>query len=170
MDLRKFIRETIMLIESVGYSEADPEEFKDALLDLATLDLEDDQVRVPEFDEDTDAYVFQAGKSYIHVRRRDDIPGRGPFELFVLDRNDQPVGFLRGTAGDGYVSFNLVYINPENRGEGIATDIYQHLLDSGLAVKSDSEITDGTYSLYLKLLKYGYRPLIYDDGTVGLKR
>lgn len=170
MDLRKFIRETIMLIESVGYSEADPEEFKDALLDLATLDLEDDQVRVPEFDEDTDAYVFQAGKNYIHVRRRDDIPGRGSFELFVLDRNDQPVGFLRGTAGDGYVSFNLVYINPENRGEGIATDIYQHFLDSGLAVKSDSEITDGTYSLYLKLLKYGYRPLIYDDGTVGLKR
>lgn len=170
MNLREFIRKTILLAESTGYTEADTEEFKDALLDLATLDLEDDQVRVPEFDQDTDAYVFQAGKNYIHVRRQDDIPGRGPFELFVLDKNDQPVGFLRGTAGDGYISFNLVYIYPENRGEGIATDIYEHFLDSGLAVKSDSEITDGTYSLYLKLLNYGYKPLVFDDGTVGLKK
>lgn len=172
MNIRAFIRENIRLYltEAVGFHPIDKEEFKDKLLDLTTLDLEDDQVRIPEFDENTDSYVFSAGKIYVHVRRRNDIPSSGPFELFVLDHNDNPVGFLRGNTGENYISFNLVYINPENRGEGIATDIYEHFLNSGLAVKSDSEITDGTYGLYTRLLAYGYKPLIFDDGTVGLKK
>jgi len=35
------------------------EEFEDALLNLSTLDLEDDQVRFPKFNEKTDHYIGQ---------------------------------------------------------------------------------------------------------------
>ncbi len=38
----------------------------------------------------------------------------------------------------------------------------------GYIIKSDSEITDGTYSIYDKLLSKGYKPIIYGDKRVGL--
>lgn len=37
-------------------------------------------------------------------------------------------------------------------------------------MKSDTEITDATYSVYDKLFIYGYEPIIFDDGCVGLKK
>ena len=144
--------------------------FQDALLDLATLDLEDDQVRIPTFDEETDPYIFQVGKMYIHVRKKDDLPSSGPFELFILDVNDDVIGFVRGTKNPTMISFNLIYIQPEKRGWGLGPDLYRYFLNSGYTIKSDSEITDGTYSVYMKLAKEGYTPLVFDDGTVGLKK
>ena len=53
--LRKIIRDLVK--ENMNRSEDDyeivnKEDFEEALSDLATLDLEDDQVRIPEFDED----------------------------------------------------------------------------------------------------------------------
>ena len=145
-------------------------EFKETLENLTTLDLEDDQVRIPIYDEDTDAYLFQVYKYYIHIRKKDDMPTSGPFELFILDVNDDVIGFIRGTKNPSTMSFNLVYINPNNRGWGIATDIYEYFLNHGYTIKSDTEITHGTHALYLKLVNSGYNPMVFDDGTVGVKK
>lgn len=148
----------------------DVEDFKNALSDLATLDLEDDQVRIPKFDDETDFYIFQVGKTYIHVRNKEELPSSGPFELFLLDVNGDVIGFIRGTKKNNEISFNLVYLEPERRGWGIGYEIYEYFLNNGYIIKSDSEITDGTYSLYLKLLKAGFKPIVFDDGRVGLKK
>jgi GNAT superfamily N-acetyltransferase len=75
----------------------DIEDFKNALSDLATLDLEDDQVRIPKFNEETDPFIFQIGNTYIHIRNRNEMPQSGPFELFILDIDDDVIGFIRGT-------------------------------------------------------------------------
>jgi GNAT superfamily N-acetyltransferase len=165
----KFFSKNInkILLESDGDN---VEDFKEALLNLATLDLEDDQVRIPKFDDETDSYIFQVGKTYIYVRNREELPSSGPFELFLLDVNDEVIGFIRGTKKGHEISFNLVYLEPERRGWGIGYDIYEYFLNNGYTIKSDSEITDGTYSLYLKLLKAGFKPLVFDDGRVGLTK
>ena len=172
MELRKFIATTIReyLNEQLYVENEDIENFKEALLNLATLDLEDDQVRIPSFNEETDSYIFQIGKTYIHVRNRDEIPNSGPFELFILDINDDVIGFIRGTKNNKLISFNLIYLQPEKRGWGIGYDIYEYFLNNGYTIKSDDEITDGTYSLYLKLLNNGFNPIVFDDDRVGLKK
>lgn len=146
------------------------DEFEEALSDLATLDLEDDQVRIPPFDEETDDYVFSVGNVYVHIRKREELPSSGAFELFIVNNDDEVIGFIRGTKGGKMVSFNLIYIEPEERGWGIGTDIYKYFLDNGYVIKSDDEITDSTQSLYLNLVKAGYIPLFFDDGRVGLKK
>lgn len=149
-------------------------DFELALSKLTTLDLEDDQVRIPTFDESTDPHIITVGTgsyaTYLHIRRRDKFPSHGAFELFLLDNSDEVIGFIRGTAGTNYISFNLVYIDDDKRGWGIGTGIYKHFLDDGYTIKSDVEITDGTAGLYMKLAKSGYKPLIYDDGCVGLTK
>jgi len=145
-------------------------DFEEALDNLTTLDLEDDQVRIPEFNEDTDTYIFQLHNTYIYIRRRNDMPSNGPFELFLLDINDDVIGFLRGTKNPTTISFNLVYLNEDKRGWGIMTELYQHFLDKGYIIKSDAEITQGTQGLYLKLVNMGYKPLVFDDQRVGLKK
>ena len=146
------------------------EEFKQALDDLETLDLEDEQVRIPKFNEDSDPFIIQVGKVYLHIRNRDELPESGPFELFILNVKDEVIGFIRGTKRDNLISFNLFYIFPDERGMGIGYDIYEHFLNDGYTIKSDSEITYGTKSIYLKLLNNGFEPIVYDDGRVGLKK
>jgi hypothetical protein len=163
------------IIEQNKYKayDATEEEFKDILTDLVTLDLEDDQVFTPKFNEETDSYIDKIGSSlhptYLYVRNRDELPIRGPFEIFLLDVKDNEIGFIRGIKGEGFISFNLIYINNDNRSQGIGTEIYKYFLNQGISIKSDDEITDSTYGLYLKLLSKGYKPLIYGDGSVGLK-
>lgn len=166
--LAKAIRKS--LNEQDSTSNVDAEQFEDALSKLATLDLEDDQVRIPTLNDELDSYIFQIGKIYIYIRNKDDMPSSGPFELFILDVDDDTIGFIRGTVSNKVLSFNLIYLIPEKRGWGYGYDIYEHFLNDGYTVKSDSEITDGTYSLYLKLLKNGFTPIIFDDGRVGLKK
>lgn len=146
------------------------DDFKEALLNLTTLNLEDDQVGIPQFNEETDNFIFQLEKNYIYIRQRDELPTSGPFELFILNVDDEVIGFIRGTKNPTTISFNLIYITPENRGLGIGPEIYEYFLDSGYTIKSDNEITDATYSVYLKLLNKGYTPLVFDNGTVGLKK
>lgn len=161
-NLRKIIRQIILESSNSNYEVASEEDFEQTLSDLSTLDLEDDQVRIPEFDEDRDTYIFQVYKSYIHIRDREGIPSAGPFELFILDVNDQPIGFIRGTVSNKIISFNLIFINEENRGWGIGTEIYERFLNDGYIIRSDDEITDSTYSLYVNY------PPTQSDG-VGFK-
>jgi hypothetical protein len=165
-NIKKLIRN--YLFENVENN--DVENFKDMLLNLATLDLEDDQVRIPSFNENTDNYLFTINETLIYVRNRDELPISGPFELFILDFNDNVIGFIRGTKRDKLISFNLVFLIPENRGRGIGYDVYKYFLNNGYTIKSDDEITDGTYSLYLKLLGDGFKPVVFDDDRVGLKK
>jgi GNAT superfamily N-acetyltransferase len=146
----------------------DEETFIELLEGLNTLNLEDDQVGVPNYNEETDDFLGYIKYGYLHVRNRDELPDAGPFELFVLDNNDEVMGFIRGTKNTTYISFNLIYIHDEHRGLGTGLSIYEYFLNEGLAIKSDSEITDSTYGLYMKLLSMGYKPLMYTDGTVGL--
>jgi len=146
------------------------ERFNDALLNLLTLDLEEDQVRIPKFNEETDFFIFQIGKVYIHIRNRHEMPVSGPFELFVLDINDDVIGFIRGTKKEKLISFNLIYLMSEKRGYGIGYDIYEYFLNNGYTIKSDSQITDGTYGLYLRLLKNGFKPIFFHDNRVGLHK
>lgn len=167
MKTKKFIQEYLrkFLNENTNI-----EDFKQSLLDITTLNLEDDQVQIPPFNQETDPFIFQIGKIYIHIRQKDDLPNSGPFELFILNVNDEVIGFIRGTKNPTTISFNLIYITPENRGWGIGPNIYEYFLNSGYIIKSDTEITEATYNLYLKLLNKGYTPLLFDDGTVGLKK
>lgn len=159
------------LVESKNnnYSECTIEEFEETLSELSTLDLEDDEVRIPKYDEDTDSYIDTVGRCYLYVRNRDELPIAGPFEIFVLNVDDETIGFFRGTKNQSLISFNLVYFKDEYRGFGYGTDIYKYFLNNNYIIKSDSEITDSTESLYLKLSK-DYKTLCFDDGSVGLKK
>lgn len=143
------------------------EEFKSALEELSTLDLEDSQVRIPKFNEDKDSYMFSFWKYHVYLRHKEEIK-IGPFEFFILDNDDEVVGFFRGAKSKDYISFNLVYILEDYRGYGIASDVYKYFLNKGITIKSDTEITHGTQSLYLNLFDEGYKGVIYDSGRVGL--
>lgn len=150
---------------------ASKEDFNDALLDLATLDLEDDQVSYPKIDGKKLKFLFGGNNYYLFLLDRETLPSHGAFEAIIEDDSDNVIGFLRGTKSDKIISFNLIHIKEENRGSGIGTDIYEKFLNDGYIIKSDDEITDSTYSLYDNLVKaYGYQPIIFDDGRVGLKK
>ena len=150
------------------YNITSSEEFEDRLLDLATLDLEDGQVRYPR---EGDKSYLSGGNNYdLYILNRDSLPSSGAFELIITDNDDESIGFIRGTKNKEWISFNLIHIQEEARGLGIGTDIYEKFLDSGLIIKSDKEITDDTYSMYHRLLSYGYIPIIFTDGRVGLKK
>lgn len=114
--------------------------------------------------------MFGGTNYYLFILERKALPSSGPFEIIVEDYDDNIIGFIRGTKKDKVVSFNLIHIKEDNRGSGIGTGIYQKFLDNGFIIKSDSEITDDTYSMYDKLVIYGYKPLIFTDGRVGLKK
>lgn len=158
------------LYEYLGeYKIVDKTEFEDALLDLSTLDLEDDQVRYPSTNNINKTLLF-VGKNYdLYILEREELPISGAFEIMIED-GDEIIGFIRGTKNKEIISFNLIHIKEEYRGKGIGTDIYEKLLNEGFIIKSDTEITDSTYSLYSKLVVYGYIPLIFNDGCVGLKK
>jgi hypothetical protein len=143
-------------------------EFKDALLDLATLSLEDDQVKYPNFSNRKSVEIFYGADYDLYLYDHNTFPSSGPFELSIRDNDGGAIGFIRGTISDHTIKFNLIHILEGSRGQGIGLDIYERFLDMGYIIKSDSEITDGTYSIYDRLLSMGYKPIIYDDKRVGL--
>lgn len=171
MKLKNILKQII--VESKwDYRFVDKEEFEDALGELATLDLEDDQVIIPRFNGKTDPYIFyitawRAGDIYVHIRNRNGIPESGAFELFLLN-DDETIGFMRGTKKDKIISFNLAFVLPEERGKGIGSAIYEYFLNDGYIIKSDTEISDGTYTIYDRLTYDGFKPIVFEDGTVGL--
>lgn len=158
------------LNEKSEYIESNKEEFLDKLLDLSTLDLEDDQVRYSKSNNRSRSYLFGGSNYDLYILDHNDLPEYGAFEILITDDDENIIGFIRGTKSDKIISFNLIHIKEDYRGNGIGTDIYENLLDDGYIIKSDSEITSDTYSMYDRLLTYGYLPLIFDDGAVGLKK
>lgn len=150
---------------------ATKEEFDDATLNLATLDLEDSQVVYPKVEGKVQTTIG-GGKNYnLLLLDRKEMPESGPFEISIQDDNGEPIGFIRGTKADKTISINLIHLQEENRGKGIGTDIYEQLLDEGYTIKSDKEITDATYSLYTRLgNNENYERLVYNDGRIGIRR
>lgn len=146
------------------------QKFKKYLSNLNTFNFDDDQIQFPSFNPHSDHFLFQLDQSYFHIRNSTQFPNSGPFELFILDINDHVIGFIRGTTHKKIISFNLIYIIPENRREGIGFNLYTHFLNNNYTIKSDSEITDDTYFLYLKLLNNNFSPIIFHDNTVGFKK
>ena len=170
--IRTFVSKVIR--ESFGnknsYKEVGEEDFMDALLDLATLDLEDGQVSYPK-EEGLDLHHLFGGNDYdLYLINRDSLPSSGPFECFISNNDDENIGFIRGIKSGNIISINLIHIDNESRGNGIGTDIYEKILDEGYLIRSDHEITDSTYSLYSNLMYSGYRPLLFSDMRVGLAK
>jgi GNAT superfamily N-acetyltransferase len=60
-------------------------------------------------------------------------------------------------------SINLIYIQDDYRGRGIAKEFYKFWLDKGISVKSDKEITSATQAVYTSLVQQGYGFDIKDD-------
>lgn len=149
---------------------ATEEEFTDALLKLATLDLEDDQVRYPMVGGVKIETLFGGNEYWLNILNRTELPESGSFELSIENNDEDVIGFIRGTKLKNTLSFNLIHIMEDYRGKGIGTDIYEKFLEMGYTIKSDTEITDSTYSMYDRLQKQGYEPLIYKDGRVGLRK
>jgi hypothetical protein len=172
--MKKFIKTSIsdFLNENEKYKVVSRVEFKDALLDIATLDLEDNQVKFPKISGRKQNLLFSGNMYNLYVLDKKNITTRtsGPFELTIEDNDNKVIGFVRGTHSKGIISFNLIYIKEEYRGSGIGTDIYEKFLEAGHIIKSDTEITDSTFSLYDNLTISGYKPLIFDDKRVGLKK
>ena len=169
--MKQFIKDKIreqLLNEQFEYKPVSKEEFDDVLLNLATLDLEDSQVRYPRMDGKKNGHLFGGNEYDLYVLNRPKLPSSGPFEIGIENNDGEVIGFIRGTKLKNIVSFNMIHIQEENRGNGIGTDIYEKFLNSGFIMKSDSEITDDTYSMYDKLVSYGYKPLLFNDGRVGL--
>lgn len=154
-----------------GFTEVTPSEFDELLSELTTLDLEDDQVRYPRSEGRGGKYIF-GGRGYsLFLLDRNELPISGPFEIIIEDSNsDDIIGFIRATKHKNIISINLIHILEEKRGWGIGSDIYEKFLNSGLIIKSDTEITDSTYSLYYRLMLNGFKPLIFNDDTVGLMK
>lgn len=144
--------------------------FKNALLNLATLDLEDDQVRYPRTDGKKLTHLLGGNEYDLYILDRTELPLSGAFEIIICDNDDNIIGFIRGTKNRKTISFNLIHIKEEYRRNGIGTAIYEKFLDNGYIIMSDDEITDATYSMYDRLLLYGYKPIVYRDGRVGLKK
>jgi len=145
-----------------------------ALDDLATLDLDDDQINIPEYNPEKDNFADTINPGihgiHLHVKGKDEIEDFGAHEIHLLDNDDESIGFVRLTKSDKEISINLIAINEDRRGEGIASDFYQHFLNEGYDIKSDKEITDGTAGLYKSLIKKGVDAEVDDDGRVILKR
>jgi len=156
--------------EQYNYEIVNRDEFQDAALELSTLNLEDDQVVYPNIDGKKSKFLFGGNHYYLFILERDSLPISGPFELYIEDDEDNIIGFIRGTKNKTIISFNFIHIEENMRGKGIGSDIYEKFLNQGFIIKSDKEITDSTYSLYDKLVLYGYKPLLFHDGRVGLMK
>jgi len=144
------------------------EEFDDALSDISTLNLEDDQLGIPEFNQNTDNYLLRIDDIDLYIKNRQQLPESGPYELLIDNNDGDTIGFIRGTKFNNILSFNLVYIAPEERGNGIGTSIYQYFLNHGYIMKTDKEISDSTHSIYTNLAKSEYTPIMFADHRVGL--
>jgi hypothetical protein len=171
-DIRKHINKLKEINNNIknGYRVVDKETFNNAILNLTTLDLEDDQVRYPKVSDREQNHLFGSMGYDLYVLDRNGLPDSGSFEI-VIENNDQEIiGFIRGTKSNNVISFNLIHIKEEYRGSGVGTDIYEKFLNDGFIIKSDTEITDSTYSLYDRMVKSGFKALIFNDGRVGLKK
>jgi ribosomal protein S18 acetylase RimI-like enzyme len=169
LDIRKTVRK--FLFERHTYDVVDIDDFKSALLDLATLDMEESQVGYPNLNGKKFKYLFGVNNFSLYLINRDELPLSGPFEITIDNPLDETIGFIRGTKSDNIISFNFIHILEEYRGMGIGTSIYEEFLNLGYIIKSDSEISDYTYAIYDKLVRfYGYEPLIFGDDTVGMRK
>lgn len=170
MDVKKIVESTVKQFLSEQFTVANKEEFNDALLDLTTLDMEDEQVRYTKTANRKLTHLFGGNNYDLYLIDRKSLPSSGPFEISILDNDNETIGFIRGTKSNKVISFNLIHIQSDFRGDGIGTDIYEQFLKDGFIFKSDDEITDATYSMYDRLIRYGYTPLIFNDGRVGVKK
>ena len=173
MSKKNFIKKLVYnsLNEQLDYKEeVTKDEFTDALLDLSTLDLEDDQVRYPKINHENKSYLFGGNKYDLYILERSDLPTSGAFEIIIENNDEEVIGFIRGNKNKNTISFNLIHIKEEHRGQGIGTDIYEKFLNDGYIIISNKEITSDTYSMYDRLFLYGYKPLIYNDGRDGLMK
>jgi GNAT superfamily N-acetyltransferase len=132
--------------------------FEAQLESQQTLDLEDDQVSIPQFNAKKDSLIVSPLIDGVHlmVRNRDAVADFGPHEFFFNDNNDNVLGFARLTKSPKEVSINLIYVDPDRQGQGIGSAFYKYWLNQGIAVKSDKEITDATAELYKSLVRQGY--------------
>lgn len=155
--------ENINDIKSISY-----EEFEDQLEKQTALDLEDDQIQIPPFDKNRVHLVgtLITGEAHLMLRNREKIDSYGPHEFFIVDNDDNVIGFVRLTKNPHEISINLIYILDEYRGRGIATEFYKFWLDNGISVKSDNKISDGTQSVYKSLVRQGYKFDIKDDRAI----
>lgn len=166
MNFKEFynlINENIHDSESISL-----QEFEDQLEKQNTLNLEDDQVIIPNFIKNKVHFVdtLIVGEAHLMLKDREQIQPYGPHEFFIVDNDDNVIGFVRLTKNPIQVSVNLIYINDDYRGRGIAKEFYKYWLDKGITVKSDKEITDATQAVYLSLVKQGYGFDVQDDRAV----
>lgn len=166
MNFKEFynlINENIHDSESISL-----QEFEDQLEKQNTLNLEDDQVIIPNFVKNKVHFVdtLIVGEAHLMLKDREQIQPYGPHEFFIVDNDDNVIGFVRLIKNPIQVSVNLIYINDDYRGRGIAKEFYKYWLDKGITVKSDKEITDATQAVYLSLVKQGYGFDIQDDRAV----
>jgi len=170
MNYKQYIKEHVTLLTEAMFRVVDKETFNDALLNLSTLDLEDDQIGFPRTQNRKQSYLDGGNEYNLILLDKEELAVQGPFEILIKDDDDNIIGFIRGTKSNNIISFNMVFIKPDNRGRGIGRDIYAWYYNSGLIIKSDSEITNDTYSMYDRLVSYGFQPIIFPDNTVGLKK
>lgn len=100
-------------------------------MDLCTLNLEDDQVRYPNYIGKDENYIDGGNNYNLYILNREELPEFGSFEIVIRNDDDDVIGFIRGTKTDKIISFNLIHIKEEHRGNGIGTDIYEKFLEEG---------------------------------------
>jgi len=155
----------------IRFQPVTPEQFNNKLEELQTLDLEDDQFVMPKFNAAKDKLVDTiADEAHLMVRGKDTISPFGAHELFIVDDNDAPIGFVRLTKSPEQISINMIQIDENYRGRGIGSEFYRYWLDKGVSIKSDKEITEGTAAIYQKLAREGYRMDIQDNRAVLLPK
>lgn len=144
------------------------QEFENQLEKQNTLNLEDDQVIIPNFDKNKVHFMdtLIVGEAHLMLNNREEIQPYGPHEFFIVDNDDYVIGFVRLTKNPSEVSIKLIYIKDDYRGRGIAKEFYKFWLDKGVSVKSDKEITSGTEEVYKSLVKKGYGFGIEDDRAI----
>jgi GNAT superfamily N-acetyltransferase len=173
LDQARFWARDIWLPESSKrFQSVTPEQFNNKLEELQTLDLEDDQFVMPKFNSAKDSFVdtIVTGEAHLMVRGRDEVKPYGAHELFIVDNDDNPIGFVRLTKSPEQISINMIQIDEDYRGRGIGSEFYRYWLDKGVSIKSDKEITEGTAAIYQKLAREGYRMDIQDNRAVLLPK
>lgn len=138
----------------------DLDKFEDLLSSLIGDDLEDDQIftkKAPNVDDSGMKFLHQFGSgsySFLMYCKGKDLSGFGPRELFFYNIDDENIGHARLTKSDKMVSINMIAFTEGNRNQGFGKEFYKYLLDDlHLDIKSDSEITDGTYHMYMSLAR-----------------